>query len=167
MSLETRAIHWLLYEGRCHYAVCERSPRKLTGEPDVLGVRAGRRLVEIEVKRSISDFKANAGKRHVAQREMYLQQWPYQFYFLVPEALVAKIQPLLPSYAGLMSDTFYYVRVHKVAPVNKESRRLTVSECVRLARCMANHSASLMKRNDEIWNSLEWKHSHVGADYVI
>lgn len=155
MRLETRALHWLLYKGGCHYAVCERSPRPITGEPDVLGVKAGRRMVEIEIKRSVSDFRANAKKRHVVNRDIYIDRWPYQFYFLVPLALKNKVLPILPSWAGLMTDESFYVQIEKVAPINKLSKRLTVKECLRLARNLANHSASVEQRFDNVFQ--QWK----------
>jgi hypothetical protein len=147
MRLETRAIHWLLYTRDCRFAVCERTPRH-TGIPDALGVTDARLLVEIEIKRSVSDFRANAHKWHVANRALHIHRWPYQFYFLVPSELVTKVEAMLPEYAGLMTNDEHPLRVVKIAPKNRESKRLSVKECVKLARCMANHSAALMKQAD-------------------
>jgi hypothetical protein len=159
MRLETSALHWLLYKHNCHYAVCERPPRGCVGEPDVIGVRRDRKLVEIEVKRSVSDFRANSQKQHVKRRDIYLNLWPVQFYFCVPPALVPKVTPILPQWSGLLcggcDGRDPYLNVIKNAPTNAASTPLSLREAVAMARCMANHVAAAEKRYDDVVK--EWR----------
>lgn len=143
MRLEYIALRWLLYEKKCHAALYERSPCScLWSRPDVLGVTKARFLIEVEVKRSLSDFKANSKKHHVRNREDYLHRWPKQFYYFVPEALALKVQPLVPDWAGLAKSNGVTFEVVKVAPDNNLSRRLNVKECAQLFRCQSNQLAA-------------------------
>lgn len=146
MNLELAAMRWLWLEKNCHYVLEQRSPRYHLGEPDVLGVTAGRFLIEIEIKRSVSDFKADASKHHRSEsyRRQYSEFQPKQIYYLVPEKLVAKVLPLVPEWAGLMKleGAGCRVFVEKVAPNNDESKNLSIKDCVKLARCMTNHMMS-------------------------
>jgi hypothetical protein len=147
MRLETAALHWLMYVRKCHYAVRERSPRNAHfWEPDAIGVTKSRKLIEVEIKRSMADFRQNADKYVIRNRAVFLDKFPYEFWFLVPTLLVAKVKKELPDYAGLLSPTEseqYPVAVEVAAPRNHESKRLTLKECVKLARCLANHICAL------------------------
>lgn len=160
MRLETAALHWLLYTQRCHYACCERPPRGCIGQPDIIGITRDRKLTEIEVKRSISDFRANSLKQHVQYREVMMHLWPNQFYFCVPVSLLPKVKAILPAWAGLLvggcNGSEPYLNIVKVAPPNRLSEKLSTKECVQMARCMANHLAAVEKRYDNVVQ--EWKH---------
>lgn len=145
MSLELMALRWLLYEKRCEIALRERSPRQWQcGEPDVMGITKSRHMIEVEVKRSVSDFKRDFTKR--SREDKYREFWrfklPRNFYYLVPAHLVFKIEPMVPKWAGLLrgptSEEPQGLFVVKKAPVNTDSERLTVKECCRLVRMMAN-----------------------------
>ena len=152
------AMHFLRYEKRCPVAVCERCPRRGIGEPDVLGVTKDRYLLEIEIKRTVSDFKANGKKSHLLSRyrpdefrlqaEQMMPKWPKQFWFLVPPEIVDKVSPLVPDFAGLMrgpdKNESWQVRVVKPAPTNHASLRLTVREMLELGHNMANQILSQM-----------------------
>lgn len=145
MNLELMALRWLLYEKRCVFALRERSPRMhFTGRPDALGVTASRYLIEIEIKRSLSDFRADRMKnsRRDTVRESIGNQLPRQFYYLVPTELVAVVEPIVPEWAGLLDSYHGAIRVAKSAPVNRESRRLSVKECIRFVRMVANWAMS-------------------------
>lgn len=167
MTLETRALHWLMYVRNCHFALRERSPRGYVGEPDALGVTTSRLLIEVEVKRSMSDFRQNRFKWQIAQRDLYIAKAPWEYYYMVPAALVAKVKPELPLWAGLLSDAAAdekcFVTVEVEAMKNNESKRLSVKECVRLARCMANYVCWLEKRHD---GGNEWHH-HCQGDGMV
>lgn len=164
MSLENRALHWLAYVKKCMCVTMERAPRYQLGSPDVLGVSPGRKLIEIEIKRSMSDFRANSKKRHIVNREMFITKAPYQFYFLVPENLTVKVAKELPEWAGLMDDSMNWLNVIKIAPVNKQSEKLNPIECARLMRNLSNHIVSLHNSIDEWRNSqeMDW-----GIEYRI
>jgi hypothetical protein len=159
MRLETRALHWLMYTRDCLFALRERSPRHCCGEPDALGVTRGRYLIEVEIKRTMSDFRANAKKWHVAGRDWHLNLAPREFWFLLPAALVAKAATELPPFAGLLSDDGgkSYCREVVAAPKNTESKRLSVKECVKLARCLGNNLMAAEKRCDSRYDTAPWQ----------
>lgn len=94
--LEEAALEWLRYERGCYVLALERGLDHCY-RPDVLGVNRKLFLLEIEVKRTLSDFKANGSKRdfHVVE--------PRQRWFMVPQSLVALVQPILPTGWGLMT----------------------------------------------------------------
>lgn len=154
MNLELLALRWLLYEKRCEIAICERSPRSLwCGQPDVLGITKARYTIEIEIKRSLSDFRADSDKpsrkyRHSENPNLdkLLSKLPKQFYYLVPAELQARVELILPAWAGLMipprPGNSEWLHMCKVAPVNRESKRLAVKECCRLVRMVANWAMS-------------------------
>jgi len=101
--LRAVAVEYLRYERGCKVVALERTP--LTGDPcvpDVVGLNATRRLVEIEIKRTWADFKANREKWSMARRKSRGLA-PYQFFFLVPPDLAEKILPTLEEGEGLLT----------------------------------------------------------------
>lgn len=158
MSLELAAAQWLKYEKRCALVLCERSPRSWhAGQPDVLGILQSRYLLEIEIKRSLSDFRANAKKRHIQNRfsqddgisKVFREMAPKQFWFMVPENLVEKVLPELPDYAGLMTEGggSKWAKVVRPSPTNAESKKLSLKECSELMRNAGNQIISIMQEN--------------------
>ena len=175
MNLELAAMRWLWLEKNCHYVLEQRSPRYMMGQPDVVGVTKARYLVEIEIKRSVSDFRADFSKRHrmPETRSFYIKEQPRQFYYLVPMALKDKVESLVPEWAGLMimNENGDSIEVVKPAPVNTESRKLSCKECVKLARMMVahmfgyaqacrTHHSRFMDRDDQ--NFIQWEKPEVG-----
>ena len=154
MNLELLAMRWLRWEKRCIIVLTERSPRSNhCGEPDVIGVTKDRFMYEIEVKRSLSDFRADAQKpsRKFRSEEWRAPKMPKQFYYLVPNALAHKVIGELPDWAGLMrgpsSDESWQVKVLKPAPIWKPSTKLTAKECSYLVLKMSNQIMSLAEAN--------------------
>lgn len=98
--LEVSAMEWLRYVRNCHVVMLERGQG--TGRPDVLAVNARRFLTEVEVKRSLSDFRRDALK---PQRQNPRKHAPQirQLYYSVPPELVEKVQPILPPDCGLLT----------------------------------------------------------------
>jgi hypothetical protein len=161
MNLELMALRWLRWEKKCPMAFCERSPVHGNGEPDVLGVTNARYRIEIEIKRSLSDFKADSKKPHRFRRPSDSEIHPRQFYYLVPSQLVEKVKPLLPPWAGLMQGPTYASCVISVliqAPINEASKRMTVRECVRMAKMVNNHCMSVMEREEKLFNNFKDGH---------
>lgn len=158
-------MRWLRWEKRCSVALCERSPRMgIGGRPDILGITQNRYLLEIEIKRSLSDFHANNQKLHVRNRHLYLDRWPKNFWFLVPADLAPKVQPYVPEWAGLLRaptrEEVQQLVVLKKSPSNSKSERLSTREMVALAHCMANQCLAkeekinkLQRRLRELTNS--------------
>lgn len=155
--LEALAFAWLRWEKRCPVCLTERSPRPHHGIPDVLGITDSRHLLEIEVKRSMSDFRANNEKPHIQMRNAFqlkgqieCELWPRQYWYLVPPELAEKVLKELPPWAGLlrgprpneMHGLFSVVK----APVNQASKRLTTKECVKLAHSMSNQIYSMAEQ---------------------
>ncbi len=140
MNLEASAMYWLRFEKRCKAVLRERSPRCPYGSrPDVVGIMQSRYVIEVEAKRSMSDFRANGSKIHIRNRvEGHLKRYPRQFYFIVPESLVEKVMPELPGYAGLITPHYASSKVIVKAPLNYEATKLTWKECVRLGECLSN-----------------------------
>jgi hypothetical protein len=151
MNLELQAIRWLLYERKCYLALCERSPRAwCCGEPDALGITKARYMVEVEIKRTLSDFRADRQKRSREEnyRAVHAHRLPKEFYYLVPKELGDSVREKLPVWAGLLTWNGVTVSTVVVAPVNRESKRLDLKESVKLARAIANHSVSAMGEAD-------------------
>lgn len=149
MNLELMALRWLWLDKNCHYVLEQRSPRLFMGCPDVIGITRSRHLIEIEIKRSASDFRADFKKHHRKSFELQVGQRAKQTYFLMPAALASKLMLEIPEWAGLMCDDGLYVKVLKTAPA-ADSKRLTLKECVRAARLMCNYSMSArLKLNSE------------------
>lgn len=152
MRLESRAFAFLRFEKKCPLVLWERTPRPC-GIPDVLGITKDRYLVEIEIKRSIGDFRVNEDKWHVKTRESNLRRWPRLYWFAVPRSLVDKVSQELPPYAGLLtaddSDPGT-LEVVKAATVNKDSRRLSLKEAVRAVQCQSNQLWSAIKKIEKI-----------------
>jgi len=70
--------------------------------PDVLAITPKGYLTEVEVKRTVSDFRRDSSKPH--------RQFPERrhsevrmLYYLVPPSLVEKVRPLLPPASGLLT----------------------------------------------------------------
>lgn len=157
--MRAAAVQWLRYERQCAVVALERGPG-LCGIPDVIGVNGKRHLIEIEIKRTMQDFRHNNKKWKIRQRRLdrmhrdfpiYATPEPQQFYFLVEPKMVEKCRGELPDYAGLMSlpaedephrtytgIPFPVVRVP--SPTNKHAARLTVRACVAMAK---NQSGTL------------------------
>ena len=150
--------------------LCERSPRQgWCGQPDVFGVTAARYTMEIEIKRSLSDFRADATKpsRNPILRDGFrLQRLPKHFWYLVPPELADRVEPLVPDWAGLMRGPRGHeaqtVWIIKRSPANSESRRLTVKECCRLVLLVNNHALSSEAKALNLANSFRggWQPWH-------
>lgn len=154
MTLEMMAIRYLRFERSCKVAIRERSPRQfMCGQPDVLGITGNRHQYEIEIKRTLSDFRADNNKlfRH---REKDAPRHPRKFWYLVPVSLVQKVASILPSWAGLLTpakDQHYnYGLLSEViaSPVNNAATPLTAKESMRLFFMMANYNLSLEQSNE-------------------
>lgn len=168
MSLETSALYWLRFVKRCPLVLFERVPRSYCySRPDVIGVTRSRYMVEIEIKRSMSDFRNNSKKRHVQARESILTRWPRWFYFGVPDSMVEKVVSECPEWAGVIrldETPNGATGVVKSAPKNDRSSKLTILECARLMENLGNQIVTAEIRLDAMRNrtDLEW-----GLDFRI
>ncbi len=95
-EMRAAAVGWLRYERGCYLVCWERSPWETAYRPDLIGVNSRRKVIEVEFKQSLADFKANESKRHLIQRVAFGYA-PSQFYFAVPRSLVESVKPFLPA----------------------------------------------------------------------
>lgn len=169
-TLEAAALSWLRYERRCFLVCLGRNPHKELCIPDVLGLGPDRKLIEIEIKRTMADFRQNGNKRGLKWRTY----WPKQFYFLVPPKIAERVKCELK--AGLFDETYEraglltlhtglenaytglpYLEALIPAPVNKAAVKLSVHAVGRMIRHQSGTLAKLaainaVRRNDERTN---------------
>jgi hypothetical protein len=134
-NLELMAMRWLWLDRNCHYVLRELSPRYSLGKPDVLGVTKDRYLTEIEIKRSVSDFRSDSRKWCRRNRDLNLKSMPKQFYYLMPSTLADKLVSEIPDWAGLVRPS---AQVHHLSytSYNRYGFSFPV-ECVGV--CMSCH----------------------------
>lgn len=152
--LLSSALAWLRYQHRCFLVATERHPLGdwNHGRPDALGADGKRFITEVEIKITVSDFRANAKKRHIKNRNWNSSGAPRQFYFMVPPLLVEKVRPELPEYAGLMTIEEHgfmpgvkEVRVIRSAPVNRSASPLTVRQLYLMAKHQSGTLCSMAR----------------------
>lgn len=164
--MRAQAVMWLRYERGCPVVALERGIGAC-GIPDAIGLTAKRQIIEVEIKRSMADFRHNAKKYGARLRGVDMMRGrfsyndPQQFYFLVESEMVEKCRSELPDWAGLMSTplprqfTHRYARhpeycgitklvVHVQAPINKTARKLTIKECHRMAKHQTGTLSSVL-----------------------
>ena len=141
-ELTGAALFWLLTEQRCTLVTVERGFG--WGNPDALGMLPDRRLVEVDVKTSMRDFRANAHKNHVQSYNipgLDSPGIPSKYYFLVPPEISQRVISELPEYAGLLTidgdkswgNGARLILVIKQAP-RMPRRRLTVNQAITMAK---------------------------------
>lgn len=134
-TLTAAAVAWLRYDRRCLMVCLERCPIDTAGLyiPDIIGLTRDRRLVEIEIKISVADFKANAKKRAIMCGD---RPSVSQFYYIVPTKLVGKVEPADGEGLMTLSSVRKYghptIEVIKPAKVNASARKLSVYEVGRM-----------------------------------
>jgi hypothetical protein len=173
MTLELLGLRYLRFIRKCPLVTLERGI--CMGDPDVFGVTSARYCIEIEIKRSASDFRANAQKWHVRHREEYLGLWPTYFYYMVPEKLQPKVEHLLPCWAGLMVQTDqystngnpYFPMIVREAPKNKEARKVSIKDLVRMATRQANTLISLKTSIDSFVSKSTLDLDYWGPEFQI
>ena len=139
-----RAIgaEWLRYKQRCYIITWERSPwPHARHKPDLVGVTESRHVIEIEIKRTMGDFKQDEEKVIWHQRRMCTFPSPAKFYYMVPPELVEKVRPLLKEGHGLLAwsgeskwSKLPLLEVQKGATTNRLSKPLTLRQMVDMVR---------------------------------
>lgn len=151
-TFRAAAVQWLRYTRGCPLVAIERGLGPCN--PDVIGVEKSRFLTEVEIKRTMADFRANAQKQSLKIRELCGKIYPIpkHFYFLVPVGMVDAVKAELPPGAGLLSfgkpspyggvPEIMVLVSPKAAPL---ARRLNARECVEMARAQSGSLFSVMK----------------------
>ena len=138
--MESAAIYWLRFQRRALVILVERWPLLYCARPDVFAVTKKRESIEIEIKRTVSDFRANANKHHIVFRDTMLHKLPHFTYFLVPDTIVEKVNLELPPWAGLMVSQVdgYNMEVKTRAPRNVGAKKLSLNQVCRLGLLMGS-----------------------------
>lgn len=157
MNLELAATEWLANHKKCMIVLRELSPRTTyCGEPDAYGVTRARYSIEVEIKRSLSDFYRDKAKPSRKSREYYPHHFPKYFYYLLPEEISDKARSSLPEWAGLLSCGQHgVISVLVESPRNKESKRLSIKECAKLSCQMSVYASRIDSRLDGAFTA--WK----------
>lgn len=64
-------LQWLRYERACSLVMIERGPRFWAHRPDLVGITRDRYCVEVEIKMTVSDYKADERKERTKPRELW------------------------------------------------------------------------------------------------
>ena len=161
-------MRWLWLDKGCFYVLQERTPVYNMGQPDVIGMSRDRYLTEIEIKKSASDFRADFKKPHRVNRHLFLDHAPRQFYYLMPPELAEKLADEIPEWAGLLTldENMIACKVLKVAPVNKQSKRISVKQCVRAARMMVAHMMGYVLAAETVKSNYKYQCEMSPLDWV-
>lgn len=152
------AYHWLRYEMGCYMVTFERHPFAYHLRPDVLGMNKRRLLIEVEVKISLSDMKADLEKRHrqaatmVSEFRRQTPAVPSYLYYMVSPHLVGDALEVLPPHVGVISrhptslsghTGFPAIVLHRKA-VKLHDKRLSPRAVADMVRDLAGTMASLL-----------------------
>lgn len=126
-----------------------------THVPDVQIVSKDRRLIEVEIKVSASDFRADAKKHVWSMRDRGLKPMPYQFYYAMPMDMAEKLKDEVRNDCGLLgvrTATMKWqghadrVECVRRAPVHKAAGRLSLKQCAQMAKHQTGTLCSMAER---------------------
>lgn len=110
-------------------------------EIDLFVLRKSGLAIEIEIKRTISDLKADFKKKHNHESSRITK-----LYYAIPKELLEKSISLIPEDAGIIvcyrlndnERNIARASIHREAKIRKNSRKLTSEEQFKIARlgCM-------------------------------
>ena len=151
--MRAAAVAWLRYDSGCLLVALERSPLPRDAcNPDVIGVTKRRMVVEIEIKRTMADLRANFEKSSMQHRERR-NIGPTRFYYLVPPEMVDKAFPLIaPTGCGLLTLGGYNPysglpgigMVHQATPVKRQP--LSLKQIVKMVSHQTGTLASALTK---------------------
>jgi hypothetical protein len=148
------AAYWR-YKRQAAMVAFERGIDVAIHIPDVQVVTKDRRMVEIEVKITMADFRADAKKRIWMFRDRGIGLMPYQFYYAMPYDLAESVKADVRPDCGLLgvlpikhrwerhSDRVICLRR---APRNKEAGRLSLKKCVQMVKHQTGTLCSMAER---------------------
>lgn len=125
-------------------------------EIDLFVMRKSGLAIEVEIKRSISDLKADFKKSHNHESSRITKM-----YYAVPKELLKKSIPLIPKDAGII--ICYHVNdnprniarasIYRKAKIRKDSRKLTTGEQFKIARLGAMRILNLKNKIIKLQNN--------------
>lgn len=151
--LRAIAAEYLRYKRNCPIVAFERSHWPPTVKPDVIAVTKGRKIIEVEIKCSMSDFRANAKKHSEYLRWNAGYYVPHQYYFMVLPEMVEKVKLELPEHAGLMSFIDHKsvwsglpkLEIHIAAKMNKLALPISAKDMVDLVMAQSGTLCALSR----------------------
>lgn len=147
LELRAAVAAWLRYDRRCPIIAFERAPWPWSqGRPDVMAITAHRHWIEVEIKMTIRDWRADAAK-HKWWGEL---DPPRQFYYAVPPDLEAWGPEMCANGAGLLmpcgySDQYgvFSLRVARKATIHPSAPRVPLREIIDAVKDMSGTLAGL------------------------
>lgn len=102
-------------------------------ECDLLIIKKSGYAVEVEIKMSLNDVKADLKKKHFHDNEKIKE-----LYFALPESIYDQAIEFIPEKAGIILIRQYndnvIARIKRNPIINKNSRKLTLEEQLKFAR---------------------------------
>jgi len=145
-----------LYGIRQHIIVPNLSWGFLSHEADLFIIKRSGFGVEVEIKRSLQDMKADKNKGH---NHIDKQNRINEFYYAFPIELLEKCKPFVPEGAGIIichksHDNSYqtYAKFNRDAIKIKNSRKLTIEEQLTVARLGCLRITSLKEKIVRLMN---------------
>lgn len=113
-------------------------------EMDIAVIRKSGYVVEVEIKRSVADFKNDFKKRHFDKKwgHVEYQKRVRQFYYCMTKEVFLKVHDLVPEKSGLLlvltnNDGSFVLYEYKKANIIPNCVRLTDKEICNAARLSA------------------------------
>lgn len=160
-KLTCAAACWLKLQKQCPIIMTERG-LNWSDHPDVLGVDDTRRLLECEVKTSVKDFRRDAKKHKWRLQERGYIQAPAYFWYVMPVKLGERMQKEIRPGCGLLVPAGNYwangmmeLKSLVKSRRNAESKKLTLRECIRMAKNQSGTILSQMTKNIALIDRLE------------
>ena len=142
--LRYRAAEWLRYERRCPIICFERPPAAWKDyRPDVMGITRARTLIEIEIKVSVADFRADKQKH----RHQVGKIDAHQFYYAVPAAIADTVIAEAETGHGVLIYRPNTGMECSRRSIVRKTKRAPLKWCLRMAE---NQSGTLVSMAREI-----------------
>jgi len=132
----------------------------LSYEADLIVVRPSRRAIEIEIKVSIYDLRADLKKKKFQYPSRF-----HQFYYLIPQEMEKykdEILNIINPNAGLMiskskirmhdngyASNFKFIEIIRPAKINKNARKISDKEYLKLCELAAMRIWTLKEANNK------------------
>ena len=116
-------------------------------ECDLFIIKPSGYVVEIEIKRSLADTKNDLNKKHDHSDNRIRE-----FYFAIPVELYDSCKEFIPKHAGIITigkteyGKIYRASIVRDTVINKNSRKLTIEEQLKVARLGTLRIWSLKKK---------------------
>lgn len=159
-ELEEAAVRWLLLDRKCIAAYTERHP---TGYwlPDAIGILSSLRIIEIEIKRTVADFRQDRLKPNVMQWRAGSDWRPYQFYYMLPIEIIS-VLPEVPDFAGVIQvRDRWQIEVVRRAQVNNKANKIRPKSVAKAIRQQSLQVMSLMGEACNMRSQAQWMREEI------